>query len=171
MSECLDTITSQIHHATAGTYHLPIETSVKVLLTNRADSSGRILLLQEPGGRYHFPGGVATPTEQPKDTLKRELGEETPFSLDTLVIDDQLEYSCSWPGKFGNKIVGIFFICSIDTPVEALEQQLDTKLSAEEHISRVLANPRTACEDYNMVSSSDEIIAAYLNAITPEVVH
>lgn len=153
MSKPLDTT---LHSS----YHLPVEISVKALL---ADASGRILLLQEPNGKYHFPGGVAQSNESLVEVLERELWEEARLRPADLTIGKVLEYSCHWPGRTGSITVGLFVACSV-------KEAPDVPLS-EEHVSFVWADPHTACQQYHMVPFSDAIIASYLKAVNPEAVH
>ena len=81
---------------------------VKVLLFN---SNNEILLAHQYNG-YEFPGGTHEEGEELKDTVKREIIEETGIKLDTSKL---LPFACSisyykdWPAKGRNKKIEIYY--------------------------------------------------------------
>ena len=79
--------------------------SIKALFCDQ----GRILMMQEKDGSWELPGGKVEFGEHPRDTLKRELGEELSMSNFTIgEVVDVWDFTRAFPDTEYHFVIVIF---------------------------------------------------------------
>jgi 8-oxo-dGTP diphosphatase len=124
------------------------------------DYQGKILILREAKtykdgsniGKYHIPGGRVKPGQNWKESLLREIKEES--GLDIKI--GKPFFVSEWRPVVKNEewqIIGIFFKCYTDSD--------KVKLS-EEHDDFLWINPKNY-KEYDLVEDLIPVFVAYLN--------